>query len=413
MLILAIITAVLTGPGQTIGVAVFIDHFVNDLDLTRSEVSGAYLVGTLMGATLLPTVGRSIDHFGVRSVQLVVAMAFGAALVNMSQVNSLAWLAIGFVGIRFLGQGSLSLVSAVTVSVRFVRKRGTAIGIFATASSALMALVPVSLAFAIGRLGWRTTWVVAAAVVVGVAVPIAWFGLRHVGTATAGHGEQNRADQSEAGGSETPLPSGSAVEATYNRADAMRTPQFWLLAAVSGAAAMLGTGLTFHQIDLLGNAGIPATAAAALFIPQVAGSATAGLVAGYVGDRIGTRYFPAIGMVLLIVAHWLAAIVSPGFIAVVYSLALGAMGGSIRTTVATLLPNWFGTAHIGSIQGLLTLFTVGASALGPVALALVESGFGSYPPAVLALSALPTVALLFALNPKATFHPPRSPVIRR
>jgi len=36
---LAILTGGLTGPGQTIGVSVFVDHFIADLGMSRSEVS--------------------------------------------------------------------------------------------------------------------------------------------------------------------------------------------------------------------------------------------------------------------------------------------------------------------------------------------------------------------------------------
>ena len=43
----AVLAAGLTGPGQTIGVSVFIDHFVEDLALSRPLVSTAYLIGTL------------------------------------------------------------------------------------------------------------------------------------------------------------------------------------------------------------------------------------------------------------------------------------------------------------------------------------------------------------------------------
>jgi len=399
---------VATGPGQTIGVAVFIDHFVADLGLSRSEVSGAYLVGTLAGATMLPMVGRQIDRHGVRLSQIVVALGFSLALINMSFVNSLVWLAIGFTGIRFLGQGSLSLVATVTVSLRFVRKRGTAIGIFATATSGLMALVPVALALTINRFGWRASWLLSAAVVVLITVPVAWFTMHGIGGTQSGQRESAADDdgQISAPGVSTAASIGSAqfesTPSSYNRAQAMGTPQFWMLAAVSAAAGMLGTGLTFHQIDLLGQAGIPATTAAALFIPQVAGSAAAGLGAGYLGDRAGTRYLPALGMALLVAAHWLAAIVEPGLMVIVYAIVLGAMGGLIRTTVATVLPNWFGTGHLGSVQGSLTLFNVGASALGPIALASAEGGFGSYPPAVLALSIIPGITMLYALSPKAT-----------
>lgn len=394
MLALATITSTMTGPGQTIGVSVFIDHFVDDLALSRSEIGGAYMVGTLVGAALLPMVGRNVDRFGVRIGQLSIGLLFALALINMSFVNGLIWLAIGFTGIRFLGQGALSLVATVTVSLRFVQRRGTAIGVFSTASGALMVTVPLVMAFAISRLGWRSTWLVAAAVVVATVVPIAWFGLGGLDRAASpdiGDG-QARSDPATSAATAT-----SSGEPAYDRGQAMRTRAFWVLASINMSASMLGTALNFHQIDLLVAAGLSRTAAAALFIPQVIGSTIAGLSIGYLSDRIGTRYLPAVGMALLIVVHWMAAVVGPGIVVISYAIVLGAMGGAVRTTVATLLPSWFGTAHLGSIHGSLNLFGVGASALGPVVLAVVEAGYGSYPPAVITLSVIPAVALLFSL----------------
>lgn len=389
VLAFAVIAAGLTGPGQTIGVSVFIDHFVDDLSLSRSQVSSAYLVGTLAGATLLPSVGKLIDRRGVRLSQMLIGLLFGLALVNMSFVNGLVWLAIGFGGIRFLGQGSLSLVSTVTVQLRFDRTRGTALGIFTTASAGVMALVPVALAVVISAVGWRNAWLVSAAVVVALVVPIAWIGLRDLPTGTR---KTVSADPAVEIG-------GRADTDSFDRGEAMRTASFWMLAAVSGATGMMSTALNFHQIDLLGDAGLSEKAAAALFIPQVVGSTVAGLTIGYVGDRIGTRYLPAIGMALLLVAQLLAAVAAPGIVVIIYAVVLGATGGATRTASATLQPKWFGTGHIGSIQGALTLFAVGASAIGPVALTLAEQWMGSYPPAVVLLCVVPAAALLFALGP--------------
>lgn len=390
MLGLAIAAAGLTGPGQTIGVSVFIDHFVADLGLSRSQVSSAYLVGTLVGATLLPSVGKFIDRRGVRIAEIAIGVMFALALVNMSLVNGLVWLAIGFAGIRFLGQGSLTLVSTVTVQLRFRTTRGTALGIFTTASAGLMALVPVVLAVAIGAVGWRATWLLAAAAVALVVIPVAWWGLRDlpVGTSSRRH-----------------VPLESDDTDSFDRAGAMRTASFWMLAAVTGAAGMMSTALNFHQIDLLGEAGLSETAAAALFIPQVVGSTVAGLTIGYVGDRVGTRFLPAVGMLLLLAAQLLAAVAAPGFVVIVYAVVLGATGGAVRTAAATLQPHWYGTGHVGSIQGALTLFGVGASAIGPVVLTLAEESLGSYPPALVVLCVVPAAALLFALGPNTGPHP--------
>ena len=80
-------------------------------------------------------------------------------------------------------------------------------------------------------------------------------------------------------------------------------------------------------------------------------------------------------------------------------LVLGAAGGAIRTVSATLLPEWFGTTHLGSIQGTLTLLNVGASALGPVTLAVLQERTDSYPTAIMLLSIIPLTAMVFALLP--------------
>lgn len=383
ILFLGSLTAGLTGPGQTIGVAVFNPKMEAALNLSSERVSLAYLIGTLTGAMLLPRVGQMIDASGVRRAQIIVGFLFSLALVNMSFVNGFVWLAIGFTGIRFLGQGSLSLISTLTISLGYVRNRGTALGIYAMASHAMMAVIPLGLAVTIAAVGWRSAWLVAAAVVAATVVPIAVFGLRSLPTSSI----QTNGD---AVLTDRPIPD-------MDRSEAIRTRSFWILVAISSSASMMSTALNFYQLSWMKEAGIGEAAAAALFIPQVLGAAVAGVAIGWASDRIGTRYLPATCMALLIVAHLLAAAASPGFIVIAYGIVLGAMGGGVRTATASLLPAWFGTSHLGAIQGLLTLFGVGASALGPFALANVRTAFGSYSPAILILTLLPVAALVLAL----------------
>ena len=390
MLALATLSAGLTGPGQTIGVSVFVDRFIEDLSLTRDQVSAAYLVGTLAGAALLPWVGRQIDRRGVRVAQMMIGTAFAVALVNMSLVNGLVWLAIGFAGIRFLGQGSLSLVSTVTVSLTFRERRGTALGIFSTVTAGLMALVPVALSIVIDALSWRQAWLISAAVIACTVVPIAFFGLRDLPRGT--HATATRSNQPQ---------SPPAVEgvADFDRGEAMRTRSFWMIAAVSGSAGMLTTALNFHQINLMGESGIDEKVAAALFLPQVIGSTVAGLLVGYLADRLGMRYLPAAAMTLLVAAHLLGSVIEPGLVVIVYSMTLGAVGGAVRTAASTLLPGWFGTTHLGSIQGAVTFFNVAASATGPVALSLAQGALDDYSPAILLLAIIPAAAGAFSLLP--------------
>jgi hypothetical protein len=64
--------------------------------------------------------------------------------------------------------------------------------------------------------------------------------------------------------------------AGWTRRQAMHPSMFWVIAGEVAVVALLGTGLTFDQISLLGERGLPPAEAAANFIPQMA----AGLAAG-------------------------------------------------------------------------------------------------------------------------------------
>ncbi|MEX1297169.1 MAG: MFS transporter [Candidatus Limnocylindrales bacterium] len=391
MVALATITAALTGPGQTIGVSVFVDPMITALSLTRSEVSTAYLIGTLLGAAALLPVGRFIDRVGASAAMTWVGLALGAGLLAMSGVGGFVTLALGFTLIRWLGQGSLQLVSTLSVTPWFERRRGFAFGIMTTASATLMALTPVLLGAAIGAYGWRVAWVLAAVAIWLVVVPIARWGIID--------------RPSDVGqwpdGDPAPLPddprSAESERPSLSRAEALRQPRFWVLSSVIAATSMLITALNFHQISILGAQGLSVTEAAAMFLPQVVGAIVAGVVMGALTDRLPASALLAATMALLVLSLVLAVYLRPGPIILLYAIILGAAGGAGRPVVATVLPRWYGLANIGAIQGVSMLVGVAASASGPVALSLARDGLGGYGPAAWLFVAIPIAIGLAAL----------------
>lgn len=389
ILVLTIVTGALTGPGQTIGVSVFVDHFIADLGLTRSQVSTAYLIGTTIAALGLPLVGQRIDRYGSRRAMTLIGLAFGAALVAMSGVQGFVTLAVGFVAIRLLGQGSLTLVSTVAITHWFERRRGMVLGVFSTGMSVLMALVPVGLSIAIEAFDWRIGWIVAGFAIWLIVIPIARFGIIDTPAAAGQHpdGIELPADEAEA----------VANRASHTRGEALRTGRFWILAASSASVGMLATALNFHQISLLGDAGLTPTQAAVMFLPQTIGAAVAGLLFGYLSDRLTGRLLIPMAMALLAVSLLLASALSPGVIVVLYAVSLGAAGGATRSVGATLMPRWFGTRHIGAIQGSATFLTVASTALGPVAFSLARDAAGNYDAVARWFTLVPVAAGVAAL----------------
>jgi MFS family permease len=254
MVALAAVMLGLTGPGQTVGVSVFVDPMMAALDLTRSQVSAAYLVGTLVASLALPRIGRALDERGTRRTLLVVAVGLAVALGGMGLVAGIVTLTIGFVGIRMLGQGALSLIATNAVAPWFTRRRGFAIGIVTAVGSSLIALVPLLAAWGIGRVGWRAMWVVLAALVVVVLVPVALRGFVDRPADVGQHPDGEVVDRDAAAVpmniASTGGPAGVPAHAAgpprsgrdHTRAEALRTPMLWALIGGSVATGMLTTG---------------------------------------------------------------------------------------------------------------------------------------------------------------------------
>lgn len=150
----------LTAPGQTAAISAFVDPLIHGLGVSRSLVSGAYMVGTLAGACAMPLLGRLIDRHGPRRVMAVIAVAFGVVLMALSAVSGIVGLTAGFVGIRMLGQGALNLTATTAVAVYIERRRGLAQGITSAVGAAGISLAPVALAGLVAEHGFRMVWFV-------------------------------------------------------------------------------------------------------------------------------------------------------------------------------------------------------------------------------------------------------------
>lgn len=153
ILVSATAAVALTAPGQTVGLSVFVDPLINDLHLTRTQISTAYLIGTLTGAAALPWVGRALDRWGVRRLAIVIAAGFGAVLVGLSWVTDLVGLTFGYVAVRLAGQGALTLVATTAVALWFDRRRGTASGISTAGAIRTVEVAVIPRHFGTGRLG--------------------------------------------------------------------------------------------------------------------------------------------------------------------------------------------------------------------------------------------------------------------
>jgi sugar phosphate permease len=420
ILVAAGIGRILTSPGQTYTVSIFIDHFMRDLDLSRSLVSALYLVGTLCGSLALPFVGRQIDRHGPRIMVGVITALLALACVYVSFVQGAAMLAIGFVLIRMLGQGSLGLVCTNAVNRWWVRRRGTVLGLLGMVVTVLGTGAFPSLANAlIARFGWRVSYSLMGLLVAAIMLPVGLiffrrqpedYGLLPDGRLPERQVEkQARSDARETAG---PL-SAIEQEVHWTRREASRTPVFWILAAGGVAMSALGTGLHFHMVSIFDDAGMSAAAAAAAFMPLAITGALVTVVSGVLIDRVPVRYLFATALFCQAASLVMAPRLQGTASALIYGLVLGATGSLQNTVNGVVWARYYGRRHLGSVSGLAMSIVIAGSALGPLPMGMARDRMGSYRP-MLTLSALLPLILgvvaFWARRPEkqGTQRPPRS-----
>lgn len=384
------IVLALTAPGQTAAISAFVDPLISGLHISRSVVSGAYMIGTLTGACAMPLLGRYIDRYGARRVMVGVALGFATVLMALAAVNGIVGLTAGFVGLRMLGQGALNLTATTAVAVYIERRRGLAQGITSAVGAAGISLAPVALEGLVAGHGFRTVWFAEGVVICAVVIPLALFGLPH--RPLPMRAPERRSAESAGRDVLPPV--------DWTRGQAMHTAMFWVIAGGVAVVSLLGTALNFHQISVLGERGLSPTEAAANFLPQTVAGLAATLLTGYLADRVSDKILIIAALAVLTGALVAAGYVTPGWSAIGYGMAIGVAGNSFRTLEATAFPSCFGLAHIGAIRGVVHTLTVAGSAFGPVLLSLGHAWAGSYRPVLLALTALPLAAIVFAAAAK-------------
>lgn len=406
VLVASTIGVVMSAPGQTIGVSVFTESLLEATGLSRVAFSNAYLAGTLISGLMLPYAGSAIDRIGTRRGVIWASLGLGLVLCYLSQVDRLAgWvsglglpaasttfvlLALGFLGLRFTGQGVLTLVCRTMLGRWFERKRGLVSSISGPFASFAFASSPIVLSVWVASSGWRGAWL-EMALVVGLGMAgLGWLFFRESPEAC---GLVIDGGSGSTPASDTPL---APIRRDFTRAEALRTAAFWIVTLGIGNHAMVGTGMALHIVDLGAEAGLNEAESLGVFLPVTLISIPTGIAIGAAVDRFPMRFLIMAMMVGQAVMFGFAPHLGDPLLRALCVAGWGFSAGFYGPLTVAALPNFFGRAHLGAIQGVMMSVIVIASALGPALLAAVDAAFGSYTPGLHALAFLPLGVFLVA-----------------
>jgi MFS family permease len=346
----------MTTPGQTVGVASFVDPVALDLGLARELVILLYSLGTLLGILPAPLIGRFVDRYGPRPVVVVASLALGGSCFAMGAVANPWTLAIAFTLLRGSAIGGLSLSSLNMVNLWFERLRGraTAVALMGLAAGGLV--VPRIAEWITINYGWRSAYGALGAAVLAIMVPVGLLFFRNNPRnygMLPDFGRKNSVD-------------GAPDRCQYTLAEATRTIVFWYLLLLAVLYNAVGTALLLDHVRLLESVGENRVVAIHLlgFVPVAQVLAVLG--SGFLVDRIGARRAGLAGLAVLtltLVSVMTAPYLFRGYL---YVISLGATIGILQVAHSSGLAEYFGIRHLGTLRG--TTFVVGVfgAAIGPL-----------------------------------------------
>ena len=383
ILVLSTLGFLMSIPGQTMGMGVFTNYFMEAFDLTRRQLSIAYFIGTTASAVLLPMAGRVYDRVGARLVIVAASLLLGGFVSFLAVIDwlslaiagpihasgaALLLVTFGYFGVRFAGQGVLTSASRNLLLLWFVRRRGFVGGIRSLFVSFGFALAPLLIAYLITAFGWRhALWIMAATVGIGFALLALVFA-------------RNSPEQCglRADGDALDADAAPASAASKTMATARRDPVFWIYSSGLAIHALFGTAMTFHIVDIFALADRPMEEAFRYFLPSAIVSTSTNFIASYLADSMRLKplliimliSFIAGGFGLVNLEHeWGYWLLVAGF----------GTGGGLWGVLSNLaFIRFFGPQHLGEISGLNASVTVFASAIGPLLFSLSKDHFGTY-----------------------------------
>ena len=377
-------------PGQTTGVSVFTENLLRDLQVDRNGLSLAYLFGTLGSGLLITRAGKLYDKHGARVMAFISGVMLGVMLIYLTRVDRLAeslfqlvkvpsafgtfiMLAIGFWGIRFFGQGLLTMVSRNMVMKWFNKRRGMANAVLGIFSAFGFSLAPKVLNTFIENLEWRGAWVLMA-LIVGIVFAIFVLVIYRDNPVDCGSVPDGKQEFVSKRKRPPSLP-----DHDYSLKEARKTIAFWAFTLGLAIVALYISGLTFHILSVFDTAGMTESKALAIFIPSSFIAVIVQFGIGYASDFMKLKYLLVVFMIGMIITT--LGLVNLGNANLAYWMLItgnGIVWGLYTVLIGVTWPRFYGLKNLGAISGFSLSWTVIGSALGPYLFSLSMDFSGSY-----------------------------------
>jgi MFS family permease len=348
----------------TLGTAgLFIPQFIRTLNVPVSQISLNVTFSSLTGFAFSILYGRFRNNVSARKMLLMGSIAGILHYLVAAVSNGIMLIYLGSIlgGVTF-GLGTHTCNAAI-ISQWFKEKRATVIGIVfsgAAFGSAVMMLISGIL---IDKIGWRSTYLIFAALHLFVAIPINIFLLKEVNVKILDNGNVKENKSID-------FIKNESISDNLSMKDVHGSLSFWMLMLSMALCGTLIIGFKTFAPSFWQLNGVTALTSSKYISIFMVVATIATMISGTIADKFGTKiyivylhtaYLVGMSCVILFTKHLeIAYILIPVFlVAIAYPLY-----GSIPATVAT---EAFGLKNYDKVCGeLMAAFFIGQATVSPI-----------------------------------------------
>ena len=370
------------------GLPLYYDFMVRELGWSRTMVTSGNAISKLVVGPLFGfAAGWIVDRFGPRRLMMAGILMAGGALIGLG-ATSLAgafYLFYFFNALGYVCGGPLPC--QVLVSRWFDKTRGKVMGIAYLGIGVGGAIVPLLTAWMTAHVGWRMSLQLLGALIVLIALPLAYFVRENPGDDPGG----------------APLKPSRNENASISAI--LRTPAFYLLAIGSMCSIAAVGGTNQHlKLFLSLDRGYSQADAAAIISLVLTISIVGRLLMGWLADRMPRKHVMLLIYVLVAAAiPLLMARAAPGAASMYAFAAVFGLGlGGEYLIIPLMAGELFGIGVLGRVMGIVLTADGVAEATAPMLVGYMRDRTGSYNTGFFLLVAIALVgAAAIALLPRA------------
>ena len=365
-----------TGGGARFAVGLTLRPIVDDLGWGRSELGLAVALFQVVSAATMFAAGHLADRTGPRLVLGGGLLVSGIGIGLMS-VMAAPWHALALYGVVFaLGNGAASMIPVgVMVTRAFPTRTGIANAVVMSGMSVGQLVMIATLAAVMLTVSWRSVYLL--------------LGIAHLALVPLLIGAIPKITPAQAKAAR-PNDGVGVIEAARSR-------RFWLLLAIYAICGFDDFFVSTHVVAFAQDRGVDAFLAGNLLALMGLTGLIGVVAAGAFSDRSGPVWPTALAFAARVAVFALVMVDQSAVSVAAFALVFGATFLVTAPLTVVFVSESFGTRHLGTLTGLITMVHQIFGGIGAYLGAAVFDATGNYDIAFSMMLAVSLLALLLTL----------------